>query len=434
MKRGNSSPISSSDQRMKKNKQEDDEAAIALDQQAEEEVSEERDEEGEEDDLYMSHEDYWSSVADIGCSDHNDEDEEEDFSDVILRTSFHDYHLHKIVLNKCNYFKMCMKRTLGFNESKQDENGKQMIDLKHAEETLGNSGIKFDKQMFDKVVQFIYCNYVEVEDADVNDLYYLIQIGDFLDMKQLQNYILQNTLPHFKIYLKERLGIEIPIQEIIFYSLSVVADGNDTETELSDIDKNEIFTHSLVQPYKNLMQQLKDMIQHSEVSSIRESSAQSLAQKLCPELTPYPSATGNNVDILLTRSEYVEFSLESCVEMECFCLLFGGLFNLRIDCDERSSAYWWTFTLENLECTYPVKVSLYLMSRNSCGGVEWSCEVFQSSTPLEQGKSQELGVVYGEQLYIGNVDVKGVLMVEKCTNITNNTHVFEQKRGQDPVL
>ncbi|KAG2389341.1 hypothetical protein C9374_013901 [Naegleria lovaniensis] len=446
MKRGLAA-LEASDKKLKLSRDDDDQALEKdpRQQQTEEEEVEVHDDE----ELYMSYEDYWNVVAEIGCDDHNHD--EEDFSDVIVRTSFHDYHLHKIILNRCNYFKMCMKRDSGFSDSNQFENGKLLMDLKAMEETFENNGSKIEKDMFDKIVNFIYCNHVEVQDADANDLYCLIQIGNFLDMKQLQDYIIQKTWPHFRIYLKERLGLELPLEELLFYSLNVVEDGNEylmeipeipieflnfmfsqpkipitcklellykhfyqsTGKDLKEIDKSEIFTHPFVQPYSKLMHQLKEMLQQPgmTLSFIRESGAQYFAQMLCPEL---PSSSSTKIDIQITPAAYLEFNLEPSDDIIEEHFLFGTLLDLRIACGERSVCYWWTFQLSNLDFPYPIQVSFYIMYRNACGGLEHTKVISQGLPPLEKGESQEIGVVYGEQLYIGRVAMKGVLIVEKA--------------------
>jgi len=315
-------------------------------------------------------------------------------SDVILRTSFHDFHLHKMILSRSSFFKTMFSEAWKSHEQMVD--GKQLIDFVPLEGEIVDG--KVNPEAFSEVLRYIYTDEIEVEtvpcrfstmhtNTDNTDedfepqqkkskyeisqaglFEYLIQLAPlakYFDLKQLLQHVESKLQGIHKILFIDATR-KIEDYDLLMFACSLQGYGRksfkDVPLELMEnICLREAFpfqakikiikyhakdnfgkNFTLLPTYKNVL------------TTIQQGLDNSLITGQCTEDL-------DGVDFKFPKDQVKEFKpcsvlisggLECDTDYGSEFSLFHGI-GLTIDCRERSSAYWWnfntTYSLEDVD-------------------------------------------------------------------------------------
>jgi len=324
----------------------------------------------------------------------------------------------------------------GFSDANKMENEKLLIDLTSIEHSVTKNGSQISKDMFYSLFGFIYTNKLEV-DVDGEYLFHLIELGQFMDMPQLKNYIVEKISPINRLFLKYKQEedissedwlkmafdfVEIEVGEFEPYPmefmhfvisqpyLPMTCKLSFTNYQLGlcsiEIDRQTI-SDPVFEPFKSLFETLRQEIEVSNISlEMIHETCHGLAQFIY-ETIPQ-SAPIKPEDKLVIYDKHI-YDSESGGE-ETFTL-FGAL-SVVVKCDERSSCHWWDLILSN-NFGFPVSVTWLTRSRYALNTYNRrpTEEIFKQT--LENSDPVLLGTIYGDQLVIGYMSVMSVILIER---------------------
>ncbi|KAG2387237.1 hypothetical protein C9374_001569 [Naegleria lovaniensis] len=348
--------------------------------------------------LYPSFNQYMQSIFELGCDDMKADNKESmslfspvDLSDVIVRTSTKDFHLHRLMLYRSSFFRTLLNSE-HWNQHAEMENGKMVADLRQVEKNINTAnGETISEEIFCDVFRYLYTDSVycyipcrlkeskEDQEKSINSILDQVHLARYFDLKQMEEQILSKLTGTFKLYIPFQLEIPISESAIIDFAFELCKRHNNEDLSAVTMNFVEFIAKQKIIPLQQKLVLVKRHIEsiHGRVKTFNAKILQPYANTIEYIKADYNTIMSDVTDESLhpllvamgipnneTKQKFrfcqaIEGSLyASDGEGEEFSL-FNEQLSLISECGERSSAYWWTFSLES-SLPFQVKGTCYI--------------------------------------------------------------------------